>query len=161
MRLVRLAARILLAVLAALGASLVALRLAAPWPIPGHEADAALLVIAQAELPQRSIGPVYVSFEGRDPSAANLEKLRRDLGGRQVLPMSERRSTNDHCEPSAPGIVVIGACKEDNFIDVRLQAIPLWGVALVTGATAACGFEYVLARPAGAWLRISSRSVCT
>lgn len=147
--------------LAVLGAVFMFLRLAAPWPVDGREAASAELATAISLLEERAdvSKPMYVSLGGGGLSNEELTEIRAALPRRTVRSARERSSANDTCADSKPGLIQIGPCKVDDFIEVRLKSMPLWRVALVSARSSACTFEFTLVRGAK-WQVISRRGLC-
>jgi hypothetical protein len=135
-------------------------RAAAPFPYAGTDytqSVAESLVLVAHELSDK--GELYVKVDGHDPSADILTDLNSRKMPSTFAPWSARSPNQDHCRAAA-GVLVAGACMQDNFLSAEFLSMPLWHVALVRVKTAACADELTLVRGTQ-WHVLSQRASCT
>jgi hypothetical protein len=136
-------------------------RAAAPFPYGGADytqSVAESLIGVARELSDK--GDLYVSVDGRDPSADMLTELNSRKLSSTFAPWSARSPKQDHCRAAAADTAVAGGCMQDNFLSADFLSMPLWHVALVRVKTAACAAELTLVRGTQ-WHVLSQRAVCT
>jgi hypothetical protein len=130
--------------------------IAAAWraaPLTAHATDLTAILTAAAEAEARSVARdadvVYV-FPGEIASTLRQgTRLRLEPGAR-------RPQDPSGCDPGS-GAVAVKSCGRDDYVQVAIQSIPLWRVALVSVTTQGSRHEKLLIKPAGDWIVVGTR----
>jgi hypothetical protein len=143
--------------------AVVALRVAVPWPAPGEFTDGAQEHALSVALASNLYGrkhPVFVSFDGADPSEETLKRLQFAIPEVQIRRMSERSPVSSRCNSLPSGYIPLNGCEADDFIRVDFLAMPLWRTVLLSQTTAACHSEILLVRGMSYWHVLSNQMLC-
>jgi hypothetical protein len=142
--------------------AIVALRVAAPWPASGELSDEAqdyVAIALQSDFYNRK-HPVFLSFDGIDPSEERLKRLRSATPSIDIQRMSERPSSHSTCRNLPIQFVPLNRCEKDDFVRIDFLSMPFWRSVLLRETTAACSGEVLLVKVASKWYVFSSRRIC-
>lgn len=131
-------------------------RAMAPWPIDEGDARAAQVEVALWVLgDSSSTSAVDVLFDGVPLDFQTLSVIQHAVPGIRLTSQGRRAQ-------SVASVDDIGESQgRIEVMDVRFLAMPLYGLALISVETAACGQEVVLFKLSGRWQMLSRRWLCS
>jgi hypothetical protein len=102
---------------------------------------------------------MYLSFNGNDPSDEAMRWISTSLPDFAVRKMSERPGNEDSCS-LPPGQISVGACRRDDFLDLKFAGAPFWRTFNLGATTAACDLKVTVVRVVE-WSVLSKTGFCS